>query len=126
MRASGWAAATLAVRVRVVTYGLLAIGGLVLTARFNLQSSEARGGFDLTDYVRDGFANSAATSFTIDIIVAALAGLVFMCVEGRRLGMRSTIPLMIATFAAAFAFSFPAFLALRELRLARAEVQVEG
>ena len=122
----GWAAATTAGRVRVVAFAVMAVVGAVLTARFNLQFSDATGGFDVGDYVRAGFTNSAATSFAIDLIIAALAGLIFMSVEGRRLRMRSTIPLLVSTFVLAFAFSFPAFLALRELRLARRSDQPAG
>jgi Terpene cyclase DEP1 len=112
-------ALSLAGRIRVVVYIVLAVVGALLTARFNAQFSSARGGFDLGEYVKAGYANSASTSFTIDITIAAIAGVIFMIVEGRRLRMRSTIPLVISTFVLAFAFSFPMFLALRELKLAR-------
>jgi Terpene cyclase DEP1 len=110
---------SLAGRVRVVVFILLAIAGAVLTARFNTQFASARGGFNLGEYVKAGYANSASTSFTIDITIAAIAGVIFMIADGRRLRMRSTIPLVIATVVLAFAFSFPLFLALRELKLAR-------
>jgi Terpene cyclase DEP1 len=112
-------ALSLAGRIRVVVFVLLGVVGAVLTARFNAQFSVANGGFDLREYVKAGYANSASTSFTIDIAIAAFAGVIFMIVEGRRLRMRSTIPLIISTFILAFAFSFPMFLALRELKLAR-------
>lgn len=112
-------ALSLAGRVRVVVFIVLAIVGAVLTARFNAQFSAARGGFDLGEYVKAGYANSASTSFAIDLIVAASAGVIFMIVEGRRLRMRFTIPLLVSTFILAFAFSFPMFLAMRELKLAR-------
>jgi Terpene cyclase DEP1 len=112
-------ALSLAGRVRFVVFVLLAVVGAVLTARFNAQFSATRGGFDLGEYVKAGYANSASTSFTIDITIAAIAGLIFMIVEGRRLRMRSTVPLIVSTFVLAFAFSFPMFLALRELKLAR-------
>jgi hypothetical protein len=105
--------------VRVVVFVLLGVVGAVLTARFNAQFASAQGGFDLGEYVKAGYANSASTSFTIDITIAAIAGVIFMIVEGRRLRMRSTIPLIISTFVLAFAFSFPMFLALRELKLAQ-------
>ena len=104
----------------------MAVTGAVLTARFNMQFSDATGGFDVGDYIRAGFTNSAATSFAIDLIVAALAGLLFMSVEGRRLRMRSTIPLIVSTIVLAFAFAFPAFLALRELKVARGADQRAG
>jgi hypothetical protein len=40
--------------------------------------------------------------------------------------MRSTIPLIVSTFVLAFAFAFPAFLALRELKVARSADQPAG
>ena len=105
--------------VRAAFYVLIGVGGGILTYRFNAQWSDGQGGFDLADYVRAGFANSASTSFGIDLIVAAVAGVLFMAVEGARLRMRSTVPLIVSTFLVAFAFAFPVFLAFRELRLAR-------
>lgn len=105
---------------RVAFYVLIGTVGAVLTARFNAQWSATRGGFDLVDYVRDGFANPASTSFTVDLLIAAIAGVLFMAVEGARLRLRSTIPLIIATFVIAFAFAFPVFLAVREVRMAGA------
>lgn len=105
--------------VRVAVYLLAGVVGGILTYRFNAQWSDGQGGFDLADYVRAGFANSASTSFGIDLIVAAVAGVLFMAVEGARLRMRSTVPLIVSTFLIAFAFAFPVFLAFRELRLAR-------
>jgi len=105
--------------IRVAFYLLAGLAGAALTMRFNAQWSDQQGGFDLANYVRAGFANSASTSFTIDLTVAATASVVFMAVEGTRLRMRTTIPLIITTFLIAFAFAFPIFLALREVRLAR-------
>lgn len=105
--------------IRIAFYALAGIIGVVLTYRFNTQWTQQQGGFDVADYVRAGFANPASTSFSIDLIVAALAGTLFMVVEGIRLRMRSTIPLIISIFVLAFAFAFPMFLALREVKLAR-------
>ena len=106
-------------RIRVAFYAIAAVFGAVLTARFNAQWSSQRGGFDVAEYVRAGFENSAASSFGVDLIVAAVVGLVFMIGEGRRLRIRSTALFVVTTFVLAFAFSFPAFLAVRELRIAR-------
>lgn len=111
---TGWA------RVRFVAYLLAAGVGVVLTAVHNAQFSADNGGFDVAEYVRQAFANPAAASFSTDLLVTVLAGLVFMAVEGRRLRIRATLPLMVSAFLLAFAFAFPCFLALRELRLARA------
>jgi len=104
---------------RVTFYGLAGLAGAALTARFNVQWSEDQGGFNIADYVRAGFANSASTSFSIDLIVAATVGVLFMAVEGARLRIRMTTPLILTAFLIAFAFAFPAFLAVRELKLGR-------
>lgn len=111
---TGWA------WVRVCGYLLAALVGLVLTAVHNAQFSADNGGFDVVEYVRQAFANPAAASFGTDLLVTVLAGLVFLAVEGRRLRIRATVPLMVSAFLLAFAFAFPCFLALREIRLARA------
>lgn len=107
-----------AATIRVAVYLVAGVVGGLLTYRFNSQWSDSQNGFDLADYVRAGFANSASTSFGIDLIVAAVTGVLFMAVEGARLRMRSTIVLIVSTFVIAFAFAFPVFLAFRELRLA--------
>lgn len=114
---------TSAVRTRCIIYFVLAAVGAVLTARFNIQWSRAQGGFNIGDYVKAGYANSASTSFTIDITIAAIAGVIFMIIEGRRLQMRSTLPLVLSTFILAFAFSFPLFLALREIKLSKRSME---
>jgi hypothetical protein len=109
----GWAL------VRVLVYLTAAVAGAVLTAVQNARFSRQNNGFDVVEYVRAAFDGPAAASFGIDLLVTVLAGLLFMAVEGRRLRIRSTVPLMVSAFVLAFAFAFPAFLALRELRLAR-------
>ena len=110
---TGWA------RVRFGGYLLAAAAGVLLTAVQNMRFSADNGGFDVAEYVRQAFANPAAASFGTDLLVTVLAGLVFMAVEGRRLRIRATVPLMVSAFLLAFAFAFPCFLALREARLAR-------
>ena len=110
-----WQELDRATKIRVAGYTSLAIAGAVLTGFFNVRYFQG-GDVTLADYVTAGFRNSASTSFSVDLILAATAGLVLMATEGRRLGMRSTIPLMVLALVIAFAFAFPLFLALRELR----------
>jgi hypothetical protein len=103
--------------VLVAVYLVLALAGLVGTWWFNL-SFVAAGG---TDYLGGWFANAASSSAAVDIIVMALAACVVMVVEGRRLGFRplGLVLLVVLSFVVAVSFTFPLFLALREVRLRR-------
>ena len=62
--------------------------------------------------------NPAATFTVIDLLAVALVGLVFMIVEGRRLGMRFLWVYVVVTFAIAVSVALPAFLIARQIHLA--------
>jgi SNF family Na+-dependent transporter len=97
----------------LVVYALLALVGVGGTWWFNLQPME-------TGYLEGWFANPASSSAAVDVIVVALVVCLFVVVEGRRLGMsRWTWLLLPLTFGVAVAFTFPAFLAWREVHLRR-------
>ena len=96
-----------------IVYLLLAIAGLVGTWWFNITVIVERG-----DYLGDLFTSGpAVTSFTIDLLVAAVAGSVFIIVESRRLGMRFGWLYVVGALVIAFAFTFPLFLAMRQRTL---------
>ena len=97
-----------------VVHLVLSVAGLISTWFFNLRFSpdEGAGG-----YLEAWFANNASSSAAVDVIVVALAAVVFMIVEGRRLRMRITWFTVLATFPVAVAFTFPLFLAFRHRRL---------
>ncbi|GAA4907955.1 uncharacterized protein DUF2834 [Actinomycetospora succinea] len=103
--------------VLVAVYAALSVIGLIGTWYFNLAFFAAGGG----DYVGGWFANAASSSAAVDIIVMAVAACIVMVVEGRRLGFRPvvTVLLVVLSFVLAVAFTFPLFLALRERRLRR-------
>jgi hypothetical protein len=103
--------------VLVAVYLVLALAGLVGTWWFNLSFVAA----GVTDYLGGWFANAASSSAAVDIIVMALAACVVMVVEGRRLGFRplGLVLLVVLSFVVAVSFTFPLFLALREVRLRR-------
>jgi hypothetical protein len=105
-------------KVRSAAYLVLAGLGLVGTGYFNLQW--LMGDFDhsVTGFAEAAFANSASSSFGVDLTVAFLAGVLFMVVEGRRTGMRNTWIYVVLSAVIAFAFAFPLFLWARERRLA--------
>lgn len=96
-------------------YVVLAVVGLVGTWYFNLTY---RGG----DYLGDWFANPASSSAAVDILVVFVVCAVVYVRESRRMGWRPWVPVLFAALSLllAVAFAFPLFLALREVRLARA------
>jgi hypothetical protein len=106
-----------------VVYLLLAIVGLVGTWWFNIRAiAESRN--YLGDLVTSG---PAVSSITVDLLVVAVAGSVFIIIEARRLGMRLGWLYVVGAGLTAFAFTFPLFLAMRQRALrARAAADAEG
>ena len=97
-------------------YLVLAVAGLVGTWYFNFEF------FALNteqSYLEAWFANPASSSAAVDIIVVALMGSVFMLVEGWRMKLRWTWILIPLSFLIALAFTFPLFLAIREVGLTK-------
>ena len=96
-----------------VVYLLLAIMGLVGTWWFNIRAiAESRN--YLGDLVTSG---PAVSSITVDLLVVAVAGSVFIIIEARRLGMRLGWLYVVGAGLTAFAFTFPLFLAMRQRAL---------
>ena len=67
-----------------IAYLVLAVAGLIGTWIFNGMAIAQTNDF-VTDLVTSG---PAVSSITVDLLVAAVAGSVFIIVEARRLGMR--------------------------------------
>jgi hypothetical protein len=95
-------------------YLILAVAGLVGTWYFNIVSIMAN-----DDYLAGWFANAASSSAAVDILVVAIAASVFFVAEGKRLGMKRTWLLIPLSGLTALAFTFPLFLAWREVTLRR-------
>lgn len=96
-----------------LVYLALAGCGLVGTWIFN-----ALAVVQLRDFFGDWLGSGpAVSSLTVDLLVAAVAGSVFIIVEARRLGMRFGWLYVVASGLTAFAFTFPLFLAMRERRM---------
>lgn len=93
---------------------VLAILGLIGTWTFNILAIVSRNDF-IGDWVGSG---PAVSSLTIDLLVVAVAGSVFIVAEARRLGMRHAWLYIAGAAVTAFAFTFPLFLANRERLLA--------
>ena len=91
----------------------LAVIGLIGTWWFNALAVLQMADF-LGDLVGSG---PAVSSITVDLLIVAVAGCVFIIVEARRLGMRFGWLYVAASALTAFAFTFPLFLAMRQRRL---------
>ncbi len=100
--------------ILIIVYTLLAIVGVIGTWYFNLlfiaQDSEL-------SYLEAWFVNPASSSAAVDIIVIAVMASVFMAVEGWRLRIWWTWVLIPLSFLIAVAFTFPLFLAVREVQM---------
>jgi hypothetical protein len=62
-------------------------------------------------------ANHATTSITIDIFLLAVAAMIWMVLEARRLGVRYVWAYVVLGVVLALSVTFPLFLAAREARL---------
>lgn len=110
--------------VFAASWFVLAGAGLVGTWAFNIAYFGEAADYG---YLEGWFANPASSSAAVDIIVVALAGCLFMLVEGARLGWSKWVWVLVPlSFAVAVAFTLPLFLGLRELSLARRRVQPEA
>jgi len=96
-------------------YLLLAVAGLIGTWTFNVLAVVQMADF-IGDLVTSG---PAVSSITIDLLIAAVAGSVFIIVEARRLRMRFGWLYVVGAGLTAFAFTFPLFLAMRQRHLTR-------
>ncbi len=105
-------------QVRSNLYLVLAGAGLVGTGYFNVQWFSGDFEHSVSGFLEAAFANSASSSFGVDLTVAFLAGALFMLLEGRRTGMRNTWIYVVLSSVIAFAFAFPLFLWARERHLA--------
>lgn len=96
-------------------YLLLAIAGLIGTWTFNVLAI-----VQMVDFIGD-LVNSgpAVSSISVDLLVAAAAGSVFIIAEARRLRMRFGWLYVVGAGITAFAFTFPLFLAMRQRQLTR-------
>lgn len=111
----------------VVFYGICALAGLVVPWYYNLKYMVVEGQtFTVQAFVASGFTNTLASSLSSDFFIGSTAVIVWMMVEARRIGMRYRWLYFVLTFAVAFAFACPLFLAMRELRLQRMKAGVDG
>jgi hypothetical protein len=110
-------------KIVIALYAVLALAALVCTqlALLDFIGQDDNGG--ITGFVDDATANPAATFMSLDATFVALAGVVFMLVEGYRLGMRRLWIYVLLAFGVAISVALPVFLLMRQLRLAPARDQ---
>ena len=70
------------------------------------------------DYAGAWFGTAVDWVLSADLSIVAIASVVFMIVEARRLGMKRVWVYILLSGFTAMAFTFPLFLAMRERRLA--------
>ena len=94
-------------------YLAFAIVGLGGTWTFNTFAI-----MQMSNFFGDWFGSGpAVSSLGVDLLVAAIAGSIFIIVEARRLGMRGGWIYVVLSGLTAFAFTFPLFLAMRQAKL---------
>ena len=74
-------------------------------------------GLNLTLFVRELFANRIGAFFGMDVVVSAVALLVFSRIEGARLGLRRRWIVIVALLTVGVSLALPLFLYMRELEL---------
>jgi hypothetical protein len=77
-------------------------------------------GFAPRQFVADLFANGVSSFFGLDVICSALALILFVELEGRRIGLRRRWMSIAATCLVGVSFGFPLFLYQRQVHLDQA------
>ena len=110
-------------KVLCTVYGVLGLIGLVGTQVVLFGGHVTK---DDGPYLDQLTANGVATFMLIDLGIVAVIGLIFMVVEGRRLGMRFLWVYVLLTFAVAISVSLPLFLIARQVHLAKERAPVSA
>lgn len=95
-------------------YFTLAIAGLTTAWVFNGLAIT-----DGADYGKAWTASAVGLVLTYDLGIVAIAGVIFMFVEAKRIGMKKVWVLVLLSGVTAMAFVFTLFLALRELKITK-------
>jgi hypothetical protein len=105
-------------RVRHLFLGLCMLGAAVPNAAF--WPWLIAHGVAPSEFVADLFANGVSTFFGLDVVLAALALILFIELEGRRLGLRRRWVAIAATCVVGVSLGLPLFLYQRQVQLDRA------
>jgi hypothetical protein len=95
-------------------YLLLCLAGVVLR---QLVPWVAAHGLSLSSFLGELSSTRVGGFFGMDVVVSAVALIVFASVEGRRLGMRSRWLIVLAILLVGVSLGLPLFLYLREREL---------
>ena len=93
-------------------YLSLSIVGLVTAWTFNGLAV-----MNNQDYTAAWFGTAVDWVLSADLSIVAIAGVIFMITEGRRVGMKRIWLYIVLSGITAMAFTFPLFLAMRERKL---------
>ena len=102
--------------IRFWAFIVLSIAGLITAWVFNgiaVMNGE--------DYGAAWTGSAVDMVLTTDLSIVAIASVIFMITEARRLGMKRVWLYILLSGFTAMAFTFPLFLAMRERALARVE-----
>lgn len=98
-------------------YAAIAVVALVATWTQNAAYFGSGGSF-LTEFLRDLNVTAASRSITADILLFALAAIIFMVIEARKLAIPYVWAYIIGGMLIAISVTFPLFLIARERKLA--------
>lgn len=98
-------------------YFVLAVAALVFAFGNTVAYMLSSGNGGLSGFFSAGYVNYATSSLTNDLLIVAVAAVVLMVVEGRRLGVRYVWAYVAASFLIAISVAFPLFLIARQLKL---------
>lgn len=103
-------------RMKHVYIGLAVLGFILPVSQLVPLIIEMNG-FDPVLLMQQAFANRGSSLVAMDLLVTALASLVLIIVEGRRLGMERVWVPIACVFLVGMSLGLPLFLYMRELHL---------
>ena len=99
---------------RFVFFLILSVVGLITAWVFNGIASVTG-----QNYLDAWFGSAVDWVLSLDLLIVAIAGSALMIFEAQRLGMKRVWLYIVFSGVTAFAFTFPLFLAMREIRLSQ-------
>lgn len=103
-------------------YAAIAVIALVTTWMNNIAFMLEPENQNALSFVRALYANGATASITNDLLLYALAGSIFMALEGRRLHMRHVWVYILLSLLIAVSVMFPLFLIARQIKMSQQRV----
>ena len=117
---------TISRRVLCIVYALIGLVALVGTWGNNIDYLDLGIVGANTRFWQETLVNPASRSITVDILCLALAAIVWMLLEARRLSMRGAWLWVLFGVFVAMGAAFPWFIVHRELVLAKREASSNG